>query len=127
MPTGDRPISSVLSDIVGNLQRMVRAEFRLAKSEVTEELGKARSAGLWLGAGAVMLILSVAFALLAAVYALTLVLPAWAAALIVAAATGLIAAGCVGFGISKFKATHAIPKTTASLEENVAWAKQLTR
>ena len=100
---------------------------RLAKTEISEELGKARSAGLWLGIGAVMLLFSVSFALLAAVYALTIVLPAWAAALIIAAATGLIAAGCVGLGISRFKATRAIPKTTASLEENVEWAKQLTR
>lgn len=127
MANGDRPIATVLTDIVGNLQRMVRSEFRLAKTEVTQELGKARSAGLWLGVGAMMLLFSVLFVLLAAVYALTFVVPSWAAALMVAAGAGVIAAVCVGVGIAKFKATRAAPRTAESLKENVEWAKQLTR
>ena len=127
MPSGDRPIATVLSDIVGNLQRMVRSEFRLAKTEVTQELTKARTAGLWLGVGAMLLASSALFVLLAAVYALTLLVPSWAAAMIVAAGTALLAALCVGVGMSKFRTTHAVPKTAESLKENVEWARQPTR
>jgi uncharacterized membrane protein YqjE len=127
MQNGNRPISAVLTDIVGNFQHIVRSEMRLAKTELTEELAKSRSAAMMLGVGALLLTFSVLFVLLAAVYALSLVLPAWMAALIVGAGIGLIAALCVALGISRFKKVRAAPKTAATVKENVEWAKQLTR
>lgn len=127
MQNGNRPISAVLHDIVGNFQHIVRSEMRLAKTELSEELARSRSAAIWLGAGALLLAFSVLFALLAAVYALSLVLPGWMAALSVGAGVGLIAALCVGLGISRFKRARAAPQTAATLKENVEWAKQLTR
>jgi uncharacterized membrane protein YqjE len=127
MQNGNRPISAVLTDIVGNFQHIVRSEMRLAKTELTEELAKSRSAAMMLGVGVLLLAFSVLFVLLAAVYALSLVLPGWMAALIVGAGIGLIAALCVGLGLSRFKKVRAAPKTTATVKENVEWAKQLTR
>lgn len=127
MQNGNRPISAVLHDIVGNIQHIVRSEFRLAKTEAREELGKSASAAAMLGVGVLLLAFSVLFALLAAVYGLSLLVPAWMAALIVAAAVGLIAALCVAVGISRFKRVRAAPKTAATVKENVEWAKQLTR
>ena len=53
MTSAERTISTVLQDIIANVQDIVRSEVRLAKTEVQEELGKARSAGLLLGIGAV--------------------------------------------------------------------------
>ena len=123
----DRSISTVLGDIVDNVQDIVRSELRLAKTELTHEIGKAASAGVMLGIGALLLTFTAVFALLAIVYALSLVVPAWAAALIVAAGVGLIAAVCIGLGIKRIKTVRAAPRTTASLKENVEWAKQLTR
>ena len=38
----ERTIASLLKDIVGNVQQIIRAEVRLAKVEVAEELSKAR-------------------------------------------------------------------------------------
>ncbi len=127
MAPGTRPISEVLQDIVGNIQDIVRAEVRLAKTEVSEEFGKARSAGVLCGAGAVMAIFSAIFLLLAIVYALSLVIPEWAASLIVAAAVGLVAILTLRLGMKRFQNINAAPKTAASLKENVEWAKQLTR
>ena len=127
MQNGNRPISAVLTDIVGNFQHIVRSEMRLAKTELTEELAKSRSAAIMLGVGALLLTFSVLFVLLAAVYALSLVVPGWMAALIVGAGVGLIAAVCVALGISRFKRVRAAPKTAATVKENVEWAKQLTR
>jgi len=127
MQNGNRPISAVLHDIVGNIQHIVRSEMRLAKTELREELRKSASAGVMLGVGVVGLMFSVLFVLLAAVYALSLVVPSWMAALIVGAGLGLIAAVCVAIGISRFKRVRAAPKTTATVKENVEWAKQLTR
>jgi uncharacterized membrane protein YqjE len=127
MATSERPISTVLYDIVSNVQEIIRSEMRLARTEFSEELGRMRSAGLLLGAGALLAIFGVLFVLVAIVYALSLVIPAWAAALIVAVAVGALAGILLGAGLKRIKAVRAAPKTTASLKENVEWAKQLTR
>jgi uncharacterized membrane protein YqjE len=127
MSPADRTISAVLHDIVGNIQDIVRCEIRMAKTELTEELGKSRSAGVLVGIGALMLAFSALFLLLAAVYALSLLVPEWAAALIVAAGVGATAALCFGVGIKRFKAVRAAPKAVASVKESVEWAKQLTK
>ena len=127
MATADRPISAVLHDIASNVQDIVRSELRLARTEVTEELGKVRSAGILLAAGALLVIFSAVFLLLAIVYALSLVMAAWAAALLVGVAVAAIATLCCGIGIKRIKALRAAPRTTASLKENVEWAKQLTK
>ena len=124
---GNRPISAVLHDIVGNIQDIVRSELRLARSEFREELRKSRDAGMLLGVGVVLLAFALLFALLGAVYALSSVVSAWAAALIVSAGVALIAALCVSLGIARFRKVRAAPKTAQSVKENVEWAKQLTR
>ena len=127
MQNGNRSVAAVLHDIVGNVQDIVRSEMRLAKTELKEELGKSRNAGILLGVGVLLLAFGLVFLLLAAVYALSTVVPDWAAALIVGGGVALIAALCVGLGISKFKTVRAVPKTTTTVKENVEWAKQLTR
>jgi hypothetical protein len=127
MAAGIRSIPEILQDVLTNIQDIVRAEVRLAKAELGEELNAARSGGLLIGVGAVAAIFSTLFLLLACVYALGRVVPNWAAALIVAAAVGVAAAVTLGIGLKRLKTIQAVPKTTASLKENVQWAKQLTK
>jgi len=120
-----RSIPEILKDVLTNIQDIVRAEVRLAKAELGDELSKARFGGLLVGVGAVAAIFSALFLLLGCVYALGRVMPNWAAALIVAAAVGVAAAVTLGLGLKRFKTIQAAPKTAASLKENVRWAKQL--
>jgi hypothetical protein len=127
MAAGIRSIPEILQDVLTNIQDIVRAEVRLAKAELGEEINRARSGGLLIGVGAVAAIFSVLFLLLACVYALGLVMPDWAAALLVAAAVGVAAAVTLGLGLKRLKTIQAAPKTAASLKENVQWAKQLTK
>jgi hypothetical protein len=127
MAAGIRSIPEILQDVLTNIQDIVRAEVRLAKAELGEELNRARSGGLLIGVGAVAAIFSTLFLLLACVYALGRVVPNWAAALIVAAAVGVAAAVTLGLGLKRLKTIQAAPKTAASLKENVRWAKQLTK
>jgi uncharacterized membrane protein YqjE len=127
MISGERTISTVLQDILANLQDIVRSEVRLAKSELREELAKAQSAGLLLGIGAVAASFSILFLLLASVYALSTVLPQWAAALLVAIAVAVVAGVTLAVGMRRFKTVEAAPKTAASVKENVKWAKQQTK
>lgn len=127
MASPERPISSVLNEIMGNLQGLVRSEARLAKTELKEDLRKTSAGAAWVGAGLVMLAFSGLFVLVAAVSALSEVMPVWAAALIVAAGEGLIAALCVAVGMRRFKALRAAPKTRETLKENMEWAKHPSR
>jgi len=123
----ERSISTVLYDIVGNVQEIVRSELRLARTEFTEELGKLRSASVLLGVGLLLALFGVLFLLVAIVYALSLFIPAWAAALIVAAAIGALGGIFLGAGFRRLKVMRAAPKTTESMKENAEWAKHLTR
>ena len=127
MAAGIRSIPEILQDVLTNIQDIVRAEVRLAKAELGEELNRARTGGLLIGVGAVAAIFSALFLLLACVYVLGRVMPNWAAALIVAAAVGVAAAVTLGLGLKRLKTIQAAPKTAASLKENVRWAKQLTK
>ena len=120
----DRPVAEIVKDIVSNLQQIVRAEIRLAKVEAREELAKAIQGAKLIGIGAVVGIFAVGVLLLSAVYALSLVLAPWAAALIVGIAVAVIAGVCVMAGLDRFKQVRIPPpKTAATLEENVQWAK----
>jgi len=128
MPTSDRSISDVLQDVVHNLQEIVRAEVRLAKTEIREEAGKAKPAGALLATGALSGIFAAFFILLAMVYALTRIIPDWAAALAVAVLTGIAAAATLAAGKKRLAQVHPVPeKTVATLKENVEWAKRQTR
>lgn len=123
----DRPISSVLGDIIDNLQSIIRSEARLAKTELGEDLKRSSGAAMVIGAGLVMLVFSGLFVLVAIVHALSQVMPIWAASLIVAAGEGLMAALFVGLGIRKLRQLRGAPKTAETLKENVEWAKHPTR
>lgn len=127
MVAGIRSIPEILQDVLSNIQDIVRAEVRLAKAELGEELKRARAGGLLIGVGAVAAIFSALFLLLACVYGLSLIMPNWAAALIVAAAVGVAAVVTLGLGLKRLKTIEAAPKTAASLKENVRWAKELTK
>jgi uncharacterized membrane protein YqjE len=88
----DRPIMQVLQDIVANIQEIMRSEIRLAKAEMKQESSKAARARAVLAGGTVLAVYGLVFLLLAIVYALSLAVKAWLAALIVAVITGVIAA-----------------------------------
>jgi len=127
MAASIRSIPEILQDVLTNIQDIVRAEVRLAKAELADELNRARSGGILVGVGVVAATLSTLFLLLACVYALGRVMPNWAAALIVAAAVGVAAAVTLRLGLKRFKTVQVAPKTAASLKENVRWAKELTK
>ena len=84
----DRTVSDVLRDILGNLQDIVRSEVRLAKAEFKTETGHAAKAAKPLIAGAVLSLYAGGLLLLALVFGLSLVLPAWMAALSVGVLRG---------------------------------------
>lgn len=128
MQDDDRSIASVLSDIVGNIQQIVRAEVRLAKTEVREEIGKARRGMVFVAAGTATALLASVFILLTAVYALALIWPLWVAALVVGVGTGVIGFLLLTGGIRQIRSVSLPPpRTVETIQENIEWAKTRAR
>ncbi len=98
MPGSVRSVSDVLRDIIGNVQEIVRSEVRLAKEELREEARQAKPAGLLLVLGALAAAFAILFLLLAIVYALSIIIPNWAAGLVVAMSLAIVAGGMLSAG-----------------------------
>jgi uncharacterized membrane protein YqjE len=120
-----RSVAEILEDTASNLTQMVQAQFRLAKTELREGAEKAAGPGAALGGGLVLAFYGLGFLLLAAVYALSLVMATWLAALIVGGASSVAAGILISAGGTKLKRLDlAHGKTIRTLEENLQWAKQ---
>ncbi|MET7986603.1 MULTISPECIES: phage holin family protein [unclassified Streptomyces] len=99
------------------LTELVRSEMRLAQAEMKEKTKRyGKSGGLFGGASLVGLLMLQAL-VATVIAALALVLPVWAAALVVTAALGVIAA-ILALG-GKKQADKAAPLTPQSTIENV--------
>ena len=124
-PQMQRSVPEILENIASNLTQLIQAEFRLARSELKEGAEKVAGPGAALGAGVALALYGLGFLLLAGVYALSLVMAAWLATLIVGGVL-LVAAGIlIGAGGMKLKRMNLSPdKTIRTLEEDVQWAKQ---
>jgi hypothetical protein len=110
---GERSIASVFHDVVGNLGRIVRAEVRLAKVEVAEEMVVAAQAtggaAKLIVAGVVVGQLALGFLLLFIVRLLEARVAPWLAALLVAAAAGSVAVVLLASGLKLLKGVNLLP------------------
>lgn len=118
-------IGALVSGVVSDLQDLFRAEIKLAKTELKEDAqATGKAAGAMVGGGVIGL-LGFVFLLLAVMYALALVLPMWASALIVAVVLFVVAAGLVMWGKKELSAAKLGPQQTiATLKEDQQWARQ---
>jgi uncharacterized membrane protein YqjE len=124
-PPMQRSVPEILEDIASNLTQIVRAEFRLAKTELKEGAEKVAGPGATLGAGVALAFYGLGFLLLAAVYALSLIMAGWLATLIVGGVLAAAAGILLSVGATKLQRVHLTPdKTIRTLEEDVQWAKQ---
>ena len=124
-PRIQRSMPEILEDIASNLTQMVQAEFRLAKSELKEGAERAAGPGATVGAGVVLAFYGLGILLLAAVYALSLVIAGWLAALIVGGVLAIAAGILIAAGTAKLRRVNLAPdKTIRTLREDLQWAKQ---
>ena len=125
MAATDRSFSEVLQDIIGNVREIVRSEVRFAKTEVWEEAAKSKISAQLFCAGGITAVFSILFLLLTVVYALSMVMPQWAAALTVGLVLALTASTLLTQGMGRFN--KLFPATEPIIEikkENVEWSKQ---
>jgi uncharacterized membrane protein YqgA involved in biofilm formation len=124
-----RSTGQLVRDIASDTSTLIRKEVELAKQEVVEAvtarvLAAGALAGAWLFAMFMLLFLA-----LAAAAALSLVLPVWAAALIVAGGFLVLALPAGLLGVRRLKAPPFKPEETMrTVKEDVEWARaQLKR
>jgi uncharacterized membrane protein YqjE len=125
---GERAVSDVLQDILRNLQDMVRSEVRLAKVEIREEVRRAVSSGIWIGAGLVGALSAWIFLLWTVAYLLATRMSMWTATLVVAVVMACIGSVLIIGGLRRVKRLQPIPQRTVdSVKENLEWIKQPTK
>jgi len=119
-----RSVPEVLQDIVGNIQEIIRSEFRLAKAEFKQEASKAAPPVKVIVAGAVIGFYALGFLLFTAVMGLATMMATWLAALIVGAVLGIVALTLITTASKRLKHVNAVPeRTIETMKENVQWAK----
>jgi uncharacterized membrane protein YqjE len=123
---GDRSIGDVLKDIFGNVQEMIRSEIRLARVEMREEAGKTLSSAQMMAVGGVIGLFAVGFVLVAIAQALAMVMPGWAASLVMGIVLGLIGVALLASGKKHLRAPTP-NKTIENVKENVEWMKNQTK
>jgi MFS family permease len=120
-----RPLGTVVASAVDGFRALARAHVDLAKLEV-REAASTRSQGVGLiGAAAVMAMYALGFVAAAGAAALALVLPAWAAILIVAGVLALVAGALVLIARRALRTAPApARRTQEALKEDARWARR---
>jgi hypothetical protein len=115
----------LLGGLVGNMQDLMRGELALAKQELKEEAKQAGAGASLLAGAGVLALVGLIFVGLTLTDALTLVLPSWAAALIVAALFLINGFVLHRLGRQRLQRVDPVPRRTIeSLKEDTEWIKQ---
>ncbi len=115
----EQPLGSLISDLMGNVQALLRGEIRLAKAELQAEAKRAGIGGGLMAGGGLLALIGTAFIGQALSEALARFLPRWLAALLVAGLYLLGGALLVGAGRQQLRDLDPMPhRTIASLQED---------
>jgi uncharacterized membrane protein YqjE len=124
----DRSFGVILQDVMKDVTDLVRSEVKLAKTELKQETAEFGRAASILAVGGVLALCALGLVFTTAILALCLVLPAWAAALIVSAFAVIVAGLFLGVGMVRIRAVNLKPeKTVQTLQEGAEWLKTQTR
>jgi Flp pilus assembly protein TadB len=127
-PASDASVGELMSQLSAQTSRLVRDALRLAQKEFQESAKHAGIGAGLLSAAGLLAFLGLVTVIAAAVAALSLVLPVWAAALIVALVL-FIGAGIAAL-VSKKQAeqvTPAAPKTVETVKADIQEVKDARR
>ena len=114
---------SLIHDVISDARALVHGEVALMRAEVREQAVEAKRLAMLFGGALVLALVATVmlFVALAAGLAVLFELPAWAVfagmAALVAAAAALVFSHARG-ALSR---VHVLPKTRASVQENIAW------
>ncbi len=124
-PDGSHGLGELLGNVATDIQELVRGEVRLARAELDQKLDRVLMAAIWLIGGALVAFAGLVVILQGIAAALALVLPTWAASLIVGVlivATGALFARS-GLAMLSLK-TLTPGRTASSLQKDVRVVKE---
>lgn len=121
MSAAAKPIADLMHLVAGNLRDLLQLELMLGKAEATQTIDASRKGVSLLLAALMGALLSILFGSLAAMFALSGLLPIWAAALTVGAILLLISAVAFRIGVRNLKAVEILPVTQATIKEHLRW------
>lgn len=120
--TSELSTKDLLRRIVSESGELVRKEIDLAKAELHANLHGTLVMAKGLIAAGVLALIGVTLLLVAAIFGLATVMPAWGAALLVAGV--VLAAAFVAFAIGwKNRLQRPLERTRGQIKEDVQWAK----
>ncbi|MFC3893123.1 phage holin family protein [Lentzea rhizosphaerae] len=121
-------LGDLVSELTGDLSKLMRQELELAKAEIRQEATKAGKATGMLAAAGFAGYLTTVLLSLALVFALGAIMPLGWAALIVAALWGIAGAVLYTSGRAKLRTVNPKPeRTVETLKEDAEWAKHPTK
>ena len=120
MTTVEASYSEIVHKIIGDVQELLRSELRLVKAEFNEDVNSFKPVASLIAAGSLTALFAIFFALCSIVLALTIVLPAWAASLVVAILLGIAGGLTLRAGFQRLKKANLGPdRTVQSIKETV--------
>ncbi len=115
--------ADLLRKLAHNVASIVDREVELLREEARENAGQMFRAGTMLAVGLVLLLMAVMSFLVAIIFALSLVIKGWLAALIIGAILAIIGGIVTFFGKGRLQLAP-LEKTRESLREDVEWVKR---
>lgn len=124
----ESPTSELFRRLLTDVRLIFGRQAQLAKLELEDKGSRLRTAGVEIAAAAVVAVFGVGVLIAAAVLALTMVLPAWAAALIVGAVLVAVAAVLFLMGRARLRSLGSLAptETIEAAWEDVAWIRRET-
>jgi hypothetical protein len=127
-PLGERPVASLstgelIKEVMTEVGQLARTHIDLAVNEARADLRAEAGAAQRLTVAALAALATANLLLVTAVMALALVMPGWAAGLIVTGVAGLVAviAGLLGW---RKRVQKPMDRTRRELKEDVKWTKE---
>ncbi|MGI4803107.1 MAG: phage holin family protein [Janthinobacterium lividum] len=124
---GTHSIGEILGGLATDIQDLIRGEISLARAELNQKLERVILAAIWLVGGALLAFAGLVVVLQGVAAALALVLPTWAASLIVGVAIVVIGALLARFGLAMLSLKTLMPdRMAASLRKDAHVVKDHT-
>ncbi len=127
--TDPRELSTtrLVGRVAGDVGTLVKKEAELARQEITEGISAKMKGAAAFAAAAALGLFVLGFLGAAGAAALALVMPTWAALLIVAGGFVLLAGGAALFGMAHMKRPVAPEQAKRTIKEDVEWARAQLR
>jgi hypothetical protein len=126
-PESPASLGELVGGLAGDIQDLVRGEIALARSELDQKLQRVILAAIWLVGGALVGFAGLVVVLQGVAAALALVIPTWAAALIVGAVIVVVGALFARSGLGMLSLRTLTPdRTAASLQKDARMVREHT-